>query len=204
MTTPETICQQFAGSSLNDRQYKRAAAAIDWNQVWPEIDRHGNLTGRLVGDEDGFLNVDDEAMIWREEARAGRWRIEDGYAREPEPVAVEFAVADETINLCGGVEGFAGLDHPYIKEAADAYRAAAVEALRRDPRASRLESCRPRGQRLLHSQWCGAHWGYLSGAIGCMAADLTEEEQDAISAADDAGREAARKVIAEADAAEAN
>ena len=81
MKTPETICQQFAGSSYTDREFRRAAAAIDWNQVWPEIDRHGNLTGRLVGDEGGFYNVNDEAMISREEARAGRWQIEDGHAR---------------------------------------------------------------------------------------------------------------------------
>jgi hypothetical protein len=33
-----------------------------------------------------------------------------------------------------------------------------------------------------------------------MADDLTDAEKAAISAADDAGREAARKVIAEADA----
>ena len=198
MKTPESICQQFAGSSYTDREFKRAAAALDWNQVWPEIDRHGNLTGRLVGDEDGFCNVDDEVMISRDEARAGRWKVADGHASEPEPVAVEFAVADETIRMRAADEVI-GLEHPAMQEACAAYRTAAINALRDDSRAARLEDCPPRGQRILHSQWCGAHWGYSSGAIGTMASDLTDDEKAAISAADDAGREAARKVIAEAE-----
>jgi hypothetical protein len=198
-TTPESICQQFAGRSYTDREFKRAAAAIDWNQVWPEIERYGNLTGRLAGDEDGFFNVDDEAMISRDEARHGRWRIEDGYAREPEPVAVEFAVADETIRM-RGADDVIGLEHHAMQEACAAYRTAAINAMRDDSRAARLEDCPPKGRRMLHSQWCGAHWGYSSGAIGTMATDLTEQEKEAISAADDAGREAAKKVIAEADA----
>lgn len=80
MTTPEIICQQFAGTHYRDRQFRQVSAAADWKQVWPEIDRDGNLTGRLVGDESGFANVDDEAMISTAEARAGGWTIHDGQA----------------------------------------------------------------------------------------------------------------------------
>ena len=36
---------------------------LDWSQYWPEVDADGVITGGLVGDEDGFYNVDDLAMI---------------------------------------------------------------------------------------------------------------------------------------------
>lgn len=116
----------------------------------------------------------------------------------PAPVMVEVASADETIRLCGGLDEFAGLEHPAMDAACEAYRRAVCVAL---AGAGRLEWCDPRGQRLLHSGWCGAKWGYSIGAIGAMAPDLTEEEKATIGAAHDAGLEAARKVIAEADAA---
>jgi hypothetical protein len=126
------------------------------------------------------------------------------YATTPKPVAVEFALENETIRDLGGILDHAGIDHCSIKDACLAYRQAAIETLRDDRRARRLDDCSPKGQRRLHSQWCGAHWGYCSGAIGTMACDLTDDEKAAISEADDAGREAARKVIAEADAAAAS
>ena len=136
-----------------------------------------------------------ELDAWADAVIANRWHM------EPLPtVAVEFAIDSETICHCANIDEFAGLGHTFQGEATAAYRMAAIHSLRDDPRAKRLDDCPPKGQRCLHSQWRGAHWGYHSGAIGTMADDLTDAEKAAISAADDAGREAARKVIAEADA----
>lgn len=114
-------------------------------------------------------------------------------------VAIEAAEADETIRICGGLEDFAGLEHPAIGAACEAYHAAACDALRADPRAGRLFACTPIGQRRLHSAWAGAKFAYQCGALATMAT-LTEDEKAAVSAADDAGREAAKKVIEAADA----
>jgi hypothetical protein len=198
--TDERRCEAGAGLHYKSREWDEIFNTGGWDGAWPEIDRHGKLTGRIVGSEDGFLNVNDEAMISEAEARAGGWdRPDDGYAEPPQAVIVEFAVADETVRDRGGIDEFAGLDHPYMADACAAYRAAAVAALADDPRARRLVADRPHGQRILHSAWAGTYWEYSTGAIGTMG-KLTEAEKAAVSAADDAGREAARKVIEEADA----
>ena len=113
-------------------------------------------------------------------------------------VAVEFATADETIRTCA-IDDLIGLEHPQDAEACAAYRRAAVEHLEEDPRAGRLTTELPRGQRILHSQWMGASFAYSCGAIGTMG-ELTGDEKAAVSDADDDGREAAQKVVDEADA----
>ena len=193
------------GYSLDYRsgEWRALAEIIDWQDMWPEVDGDGCLRGSIVtSGEEGYLNVDDEAMIEVEVARRGGWRIEDGCAALTGMVDIEFATADETIRDRGGLDEFAGLEHSAMQEACAAYREAAVEKLRRDRRAHRLEDCAPKGQRILASQWAGCRFTYSSGAIGTMAGDMTEGEKAAIDAAHDAGREAARKVIAEADAAE--
>jgi hypothetical protein len=123
---------------------------------------------------------------------------EELFVQPQPPVIVEFAVADETIRECGQLYQFAGVEHPYMADACAAYRAAATTALADDPRGGRLVVESPRGQRILHSAWAGAHWSYSVGAIGTMG-DLADDEKAAVSAADDAGREAARRVIEEAD-----
>jgi hypothetical protein len=114
-------------------------------------------------------------------------------------VAIEFAVVDETIRICGGLEDYAGLEHPEIRRACAAYRQAAIAALEDDARAGRLVAAGPGGRRLLHSAWAGAHWNYTCGAIGTMS-QLTEDEKAAVADANDAGREAAGQVIDDADA----
>jgi hypothetical protein len=86
-----------------------------------------------------------------------------------------------------------------MQAACAAYRAAAAVALADDARAARLVIEGPRGQRILHSAWQGAKFAYSVGAIGTMG-DLNDDEKAAVSAADDAGREAARKIIEDADA----
>lgn len=200
-TTAAGCCRLGQGLHYRSAEWLRLAEAGCWSDCWPEIDRDGLITGRTIGDEPGFLNVGEEAMIAEDEARAGGWTIdEDDCRAEPRPVLVEIATADETIRICGGLEEFAGLEHTAISEACEAYNRAATAAL---DGVGRLHPVEPRGQRLLHSAWMGAKWGCASGAVATMATDLTEDEKAAISAADDAGREAARKVISAADAADA-
>lgn len=122
---------------------------------------------------------------------------EDLFVPVPPPVMVEVATANETIRMCGGLEDFSGLEHTAIDEACKAYHRAATDALLD---AGRLQWCQPRGQRVLHSQWMGAKWGYQCGAIGTTATDLTDSEKAAIDAAHEAGLAAARKVVEQADA----
>lgn len=203
--TPERAAEACAGQTLDSAEWQAVRDAVDWKGLWPEVDGDGELTGRVVGAEEGYLNVSDEAMIDADVARRAGWRIdtEEGTASPSEPVAVEFAVADETIGWNAGLREMAPSDHPAQADACAAYRRAAIIALEDDNRATRLRAEAPRDRRILHSQWCGAHWGYSAGAIGTMARDLTADERAAIDAANDAGLEAARKVIEAEDAARA-
>ena len=154
--------------------------------------RQGDEWSRIDGDEEAGIEL--LAAFFEEHGTD-----EELFVQPQQPVIVEFAVADETIRDRGGIDEFAGLEHPYMADACAAYRAAATATLADDARAGRLVADRPQGQRILHSAWAGTYWKYSSGAIGTMAA-LTDAEKAAVSAADDAGREAARKVIEEADA----
>jgi hypothetical protein len=183
-----------AGLHYRSKEWRVIADCGDWSGEWPEIDSRGILTGNAVASCDGYLNVDDEAMIAVTQAVVGRWEIdrEEGRASEPRPVMVEVATTNETIRICGGLEDFAGLEHPQIDEACEAYHRAATDALLH---AGRLQWCAPVGRRVLHSQWMGAKWEWSRGALGTMTAGLTPEECVAIDAAHDAGLEAARKVI---------
>lgn len=83
--TDERRCEAGAGLHYRSREWDEIFnAGGGWDGSWPEIDRHGKLTGRIVGSEDGYLNVNDEAMISEAEARAGGWgRPHDGYAEPP-------------------------------------------------------------------------------------------------------------------------
>jgi hypothetical protein len=197
----QQIAKAGAGLRYDSSAWRRLAAGGDWDGTWPVIDRDGDITGDVIDSQDSYLNVSDEAMIPADEALAGGWAIDrdDGTAEPPKVVIVEFAVANETIRSCAGLNEFASLDHHEMPAACDAYHAAATAALAGDSRARRLVADRPQGQRILHSAWAGASFSYSCGAIGTMGT-LTDDEKAAVSAADDAGRAAARKVIKEADA----
>ena len=200
--TPAEAVEHLTGTHYTSPAFRRALDGGDWNNIWPEIDGDGNLTGRLIGSgEDGYANVDDDAMIDLDVAKASGWTIDDGYATPPEPVLIEAAIENETIRDHGGIDEFAGLRHEAMEEACAAYRTAAINALADDSRAGRLDVDGPRGPRRLHSQWCGAHWGYTAGALATMSRTLTASEKAALDAAHDAGVAAARSVIEKADAA---
>lgn len=177
---------------------------LDAIRAWIEQRHPGaTITCLQVGHRQGdaWAKVDGDSEAGRELLAAffeSHGDDEDLFVPEPEPVMVEVASCDETIRRYGGIEDFAGLEHPAISDACEAYHRAATDSLMRS--GGRLNWCVPSGQRRLHSVWAGAHFACSYGAIGTMATDLTEAEKAAISAADDAGREAARRVIAEADA----
>lgn len=189
----EAICEEFAGSHYRTPAFRRACNAVNWDGLWPVIDRDGDLTGAVVDSEAGYLNVDDDAMIAIGEAKAGRWQLlDDGYAAEPKVLDIEVSATNETI---AGVIDVDRDDHHCVERACEAYRSAVIEFLDRDPRAKYLNADRPKGSRILHSQWAGAHFSYSAGAIGVMSDSLTVTERDVIDAADEAGRQAAAKVV---------
>jgi hypothetical protein len=64
-------------------EWTRLADEVEWHGEWPEVDGLGNLTGRVIDSAEGFANVEDSAMIARDEARRAGWTIEDGYATPP-------------------------------------------------------------------------------------------------------------------------
>ena len=197
------IAEAHSGERYDSPEFTADSERAFWDGVWPVIDGDGDLTGAISEGGDDMLSVGNDALIDADDARAAGWRIdiEEGTADPSEPVTVEFATADETIRDRGGIDEFAGLEHPAMPEACAAYREAATSRLGDDERANRLRAEAPRDRRILHSQWCGAHWGYSSGAIGTMARDLTTDERAAIDAAHEAGLAAAREVIEAEDAA---
>lgn len=197
----ELVCERLDGERLDDADVVAAMQAIDWTGWWPVIDGDMCLTGAITDEWADYLNFDDEAMISAEVARLAGWRIEEGRAEPAAPVVVEVATADETIRLSAGVWEFAGPEHAAMPQACAAYHRAASDAIA--GAGGRIEWSAPLGMRGLHSQWCGARFGYSAGAVATMSSDLTAAERQAIDAAHEAGLAAARTVIEEDDAASA-
>jgi len=202
MNVSISICPTSLEAGGEGDRYDEAALVAAIRQYVEERHPRAAVTvqvGHRQGDEWARIDGDEEAgaalllEFWEDHASD-----EELFVAPPAPVMVEVASCDETIRRYGGIEDFAGLEHPAISDACEAYHRAATDSLMRS--GGRLNWCVPRGQRRLHSVWAGAHFACSYGAIGTMATDLTEAEKAAISAADDAGREAARMVIAEADA----
>jgi hypothetical protein len=73
------LCQLYSGHSITDPDYKRLADDLLWDCVWPEVDGDLLLTGNLVGDEDGYANVRDEAMMQEPVALAAGHTVDDGH-----------------------------------------------------------------------------------------------------------------------------
>ena len=155
---------------------------------------------RVFGLPEGTDRDSDEFLAAMAAYVAGCQEGADAQVLLNHPVAVEFAVCDETIRTCA-IDDLIGLEHTAAAEACAAYHRAATQSLIDDERAGRLTVSSPRGQRRLHSQWMGSGFKFSSGGIGTMG-DLTEDEKAAVSAADDAGREAAKKIVEAAEAAE--
>jgi hypothetical protein len=72
------LCQLYSGHSITDPDYRRLANDLLWDCVWPEVDGDLTLTGNLVGDEDGYANVRNEAMMQESVALAAGHAVDDG------------------------------------------------------------------------------------------------------------------------------
>jgi len=159
--------------------------------------------GHRQGDKWARIDGDDEAgAALLADFFEDHGSDESLFVSEPEPIDVELAEADETIRS-RAISDLTSIEHPAMQAACQAYHAAVAEALADDPRAARLHVCPPKGQRRLHSQWMGSHFSWTCGAIGVMSSGLTDDEKAAISAADDAGRAAAKNEVDAEDAAAA-
>lgn len=203
MNVSISICPTSLEAGGEGDRYDEAALVAAIRQYVEERRPRAAVTvqvGHRQGDEWARIDGDEEAgaalllEFWEDHASD-----EELFVAPPAPVMVEVASCDETIRLCGGLDEFAGSEHPAVKEACEAYHRAATDSLMRS--GGRLNWCVPAGKRILHSQWMGAKWEWSRGAIGTMTAGLTSEECAAIDAAHDAGLGAARSVIAAADAA---
>jgi len=77
----------FRGERYDAPQTRDAVSLCEWQNIWPVIDRDGNLTGEYSEGGEDELNVDNEAMISVDEARAGGWKIDadEGSAEAPQP-----------------------------------------------------------------------------------------------------------------------
>jgi hypothetical protein len=77
----------FKGERYDAPQTRDGVSLCEWQNIWPVIDRDGNLTGDYSEGDDHLLVDNGEAMISVDEARAGGWKIDadEGRAEAPEP-----------------------------------------------------------------------------------------------------------------------
>ena len=81
-----SLALHIAGTHYTD---KLANEYLDGNATdfcWPEIDAAGFFTGKIIGDEHGYANVNDQYMIKLANAKSGGWIVDDGYATPPKSV----------------------------------------------------------------------------------------------------------------------
>jgi len=85
----------FKGERYDAPKTRDAFSLCEWQNIWPVIDRDGNLTGEYSEGDDHLLVDNGEAMISVDEARAGGWKIDadEGSAEAPEPPTREQIVA---------------------------------------------------------------------------------------------------------------
>lgn len=84
MLAAEVVCQAGYGWDYRSAEWRQLAEVVDWTDMWPEVDGEACLRGSIVtSGQEGYLNVDEEAMIEEEVARRSAWRVEDGHAKPP-------------------------------------------------------------------------------------------------------------------------
>lgn len=80
----DTAAEGGVGLHYASEAWKKISDPFSWAGFWPVIDRDGRLTGEVTEGDEDYCNVDDDAMIHRDEAAAGGWTIDDdGYATPP-------------------------------------------------------------------------------------------------------------------------
>lgn len=85
-------CRAFAnyhrGEHYTCPAFAKDSGRVFWDGVWPVVDGNGDLTGDICEGGDGFYNVDDMAMIGRDDARDGGWTVDaDGAHAKPPQVS---------------------------------------------------------------------------------------------------------------------
>lgn len=78
------IASAHAGEHYTSPAFARDCERVNWDGVWPVVDRDGELTGEITEGDDHH-NVGDMAMISHAEAREGGWSVDadGGYATAP-------------------------------------------------------------------------------------------------------------------------
>lgn len=71
------LAQECAGLRYDSPEAGAIMSPHEWEGFWPVVGRDGLLTGDICGAEEGFLNVDDMAMIHVQDTRGLRPR--NGY-----------------------------------------------------------------------------------------------------------------------------
>lgn len=118
-----------AGRGLDYRSsvWQGLATLCAWDDLWPEVDSRGRITGRVIGDESGYLNVDNEAMVDAGDIVGDeRWaNVEDKYADlltevEEEEVhslyvrALDAALLGDMLGMTWSVEDHEGCDTAWM------------------------------------------------------------------------------------------
>jgi hypothetical protein len=80
----QVLCELYAFEHMTNADFKRLGDDLLWHGVWPEVDGSCHLTGRIVSDEEGYVNIDDEAMMREETAIASGLDVVDGRAKRVE------------------------------------------------------------------------------------------------------------------------
>jgi hypothetical protein len=80
----QAIASAHRGSNYTAPAFIADADRVNWDGLWPLVDRNGELTGKVT-EGDGCYNVGDAAMIEKNEAREGGWLVDadDAYATQP-------------------------------------------------------------------------------------------------------------------------
>ena len=75
------LAEEAIGLQYDSAEAQAILDRRDWQDYWPVVNSDGTLTGEIVGCEDGYLNVDDMAMIPNDEelTEAQRKTIDEGY-----------------------------------------------------------------------------------------------------------------------------
>lgn len=77
------LCSMYQGHSMLDPDFRMLCDDLTWDLVWPEVDADLNLTGKIVEDTDGYVNVDDDAMMSESDAEKAGLVVVDGRVHIP-------------------------------------------------------------------------------------------------------------------------
>lgn len=105
---------------------------------------------------------------------------------------IEVCYSDEWLRVFGPLD--CGVEDD-SEDASREYQSIAIRTLEADPRAVDFEIDWAIGQRRMCHGWNGAKFTFQSGGIATFA-DLTDDEKDAIYAADEAATAAANAMLA--------